>query len=75
VRPSTTYANIHWTLDGKPLLHNAAIDDRSNVWLQPLSGGPARQITRFADQIIFGLTARSTASSSSSRAARSAAMR
>ena len=55
-RPSASYASIHWTPDGKALLHNAAIDDRSNVWLQPLSGGPPRQVTGFADQIIFGFT-------------------
>ncbi len=51
---STAYATVRWTLDGKALLHNAALADRSNVWLQPLAGGPPQQITKFADQEIYG---------------------
>ena len=51
---SGAYATVHWTIDGKALLHNSQPGDRSNIWLQPLSGGPARQLTRFADQLVFG---------------------
>ena len=54
VSPSVAYATVHWTIDGKALLHNSHSGDRSNIWLQPLSGGPPRQVTRFADQIVFG---------------------
>ncbi len=53
VAPSTAYATIHWTADSKALLHNSHVGDRSNIWLQPLSGGPPRQLTRFADQVVF----------------------
>jgi serine/threonine protein kinase/Tol biopolymer transport system component len=56
VTPSTAYAAVQWTLDGKALLHNSQPGDRSNIWLQPLSGGPARQLTRFADQLVFGFS-------------------
>ena len=56
VAPSTAYASLQWTADGKALLHNSNIGDRSNIWLQPLSGGPPRQLTRFADQVIFGFS-------------------
>jgi serine/threonine protein kinase/Tol biopolymer transport system component len=55
-RPSSTYAAIDWTPDSKALLHNAAVDDRSNIWLQPLSGGPPKQLTRFADQVIYAFS-------------------
>ena len=54
VAASGAYATVHWTIDGKALLHNSQPGDRSNIWLQPLSGGPARQLTRFADQLVFG---------------------
>ncbi len=54
VAPSIAYADLQWTVDGKALLHNSNVDDRANIWLQPLSGGPPRQVTRFADQVIFG---------------------
>jgi len=56
VTPSTAYAAVEWTLDGKALLHNSQAGDRSNIWLQPLAGGPARQLTRFADQLVFGFS-------------------
>ena len=52
VFPSTSFSTIRWTADGKALLHNMAERDRSNIWLQPLSGGPLRQLTHFADQNI-----------------------
>jgi len=49
VLPSTAYSAIRWTPDGRALLHNSAINDRANVWLQPLDGRPARRITNFPD--------------------------
>jgi len=44
---------IRWTPDSKAI---AYIDTRkgvSNVWAQPLAGGPAKQITDFNRGIIF----------------------
>jgi Tol biopolymer transport system component len=49
----STGSIVRWTADGKALLHTAAPKDRSNVWLQPIDGGPPRQVTHFADQTIF----------------------
>jgi Tol biopolymer transport system component len=54
VLPSTYWATVRWTRDGKALLHNSAIGDRTNVWLQPLAGGEPQRITSFADQSILG---------------------
>jgi Tol biopolymer transport system component len=54
-----SWALVRWSPDGKALLHNAQSNDRSNIWLQPIDGGPARELTHFADQtmINFNLTA------------------
>ena len=49
VLPSNFYATVRWTPDGRGLLHNSAMNDRANVWLQPLDGGPARRVTDFPD--------------------------
>jgi Tol biopolymer transport system component/tRNA A-37 threonylcarbamoyl transferase component Bud32 len=59
VAPPTAFGMVRWTRDGRGLLHNAVPNDRANVWLQPLGGGPPRQVTRFPDQevLAFDLTA------------------
>ena len=54
VAPSGSSATVRWTADGKALLHNSNIGDRTNIWLQPLTGGPPRQVTHFVDQAILG---------------------
>jgi Tol biopolymer transport system component len=54
VAPSIAYADLQWTVDGKAVLHNSNVTDRANIWLQPVSGGAPRQVTHFADQVIFG---------------------
>ena len=51
VAPSMAFSMLRWTRDG--LLHTAALNDRANVWLQPLAGGPPRQVTKFPDQEIL----------------------
>jgi Tol biopolymer transport system component len=53
VAPSIAYSAVRWTADGKALLHNSAVDDRANIWLQPLEGGAPRKVTHFSDQAIF----------------------
>jgi serine/threonine protein kinase/Tol biopolymer transport system component len=53
VAPSVAYATVRWTSDGKALLHNSALKDRANIWLQPLDGGPPRKLTKFSDQVIL----------------------
>lgn len=63
-RPTLTFravnhssATVRWTADGRVLLHNAALKDRANIWLQPLDGGPPRQVTHFVDQNVLGFDA------------------
>ena len=41
---------IHWFPDGKALTFTAARNGVSNVWMQPLGGGEARQLTDFKDE-------------------------
>jgi len=42
---------LHWSLDGLGLLH---LDENlSNIWSQPINGGPARQLTNFRGDLIF----------------------
>lgn len=53
VAPSGAYLAVRWTADGKALLHNSAVGDRANIWLQPIEGGKPRMITRFSDQNIM----------------------
>ncbi len=52
--PGSFGRTIHWTADGRSL---AYVDTRagiSNIWLQNLAGGAAKQLTDFKDQRIFG---------------------
>jgi TolB protein len=49
----TTYFTYHWTADGKAILHNGRQNDRTNIWLQPLSGGEPKQITHFDEQYVL----------------------
>jgi Tol biopolymer transport system component len=43
---------IRWTPDGRSLAYLSQ-DAPSNIWIQPLEGGPPRQMTRFPDQRII----------------------
>jgi len=48
-------ANFHWTPDGRAFSYIRNLQGVSNIWIYPLDGGPARQITDFKDQLsIFG---------------------
>ena len=49
----TSMSSVHWTADGKALLHNAGLNDRVNVWLHPLDGSPPRKATRFDDEYVL----------------------
>jgi eukaryotic-like serine/threonine-protein kinase len=50
----TNYCMVRWTPDGKALLNNCGLNDRKNMWLQPIDGSPPHQITHFDDQLILG---------------------
>jgi Tol biopolymer transport system component len=41
---------VHWSPDGKALTYAAERDGISNIWVQPLDGGPAKQMTEFKDE-------------------------
>jgi len=38
---------LRWTADGRALTYPMTLNDETNLWLQPVAGGPARQITHF----------------------------
>ncbi len=44
---------LHWSPSGKSLQYRLTRNGASNVWEQPLSGGPPRQITNFTSGLIF----------------------
>ncbi|HZG52290.1 MAG TPA: winged helix-turn-helix domain-containing protein [Pyrinomonadaceae bacterium] len=54
-RPPTTFveAGIRWTPDGRGLTFIDNRDGVSNIWLQPLDGSPAKQLTNFTSETIF----------------------
>lgn len=54
-RSPTTFveAGIQWTPDGRALTFIDNRDGVSNVWLQPVDGSPAKQITNFTSETIF----------------------
>lgn len=44
---------MHWSPSGKAIQYRLTRNGASNIWEQPLSGGPARQITNFTSGLIF----------------------
>jgi Tol biopolymer transport system component len=44
---------VRWTPDGSSLAYILHKDGLSNIWTQPLAGGPARQLTNFKSDQIF----------------------
>ncbi|HJR06330.1 MAG TPA: winged helix-turn-helix domain-containing protein [Pyrinomonadaceae bacterium] len=46
-------AGIQWTTDGRALTFIDNRDGVSNIWLQPLDGSPAKQLTNFTSETIF----------------------
>ncbi len=52
--PSTVASRaLRWTPDGEGLAYVANEKGSSNIWVQPLSGGPPRQLTNFkAEQLL-----------------------
>jgi serine/threonine protein kinase len=51
---ANTYSLLRWTPDGKAILHNAAVNDRKNVWIQPIDGSAAHPVTSFDDALVLG---------------------
>ncbi len=46
-------SGIQWTPDGRGLTFVDNRDGVSNIWLQPLDGSPAKQLTNFTSETIF----------------------
>lgn len=46
-------ANVRWASDGRALTYIDTHDNASNIWSQPLAGGPARQVTDWKSDRIF----------------------
>lgn len=44
---------LRWSPDGRALQYLLTTGDVTNVWAQPLSGGPPRQLTKFTSGRIF----------------------
>lgn len=44
---------VQWTPDGRSINYAVHRDNASNIWSQPVDGGPAQQVTHFADPQIF----------------------
>jgi Tol biopolymer transport system component/DNA-binding winged helix-turn-helix (wHTH) protein len=46
-------AGIQWTPDGRALTFVDNRDGVSNIWLQPVDGSPAKQLTNFTSETVF----------------------
>jgi Tol biopolymer transport system component len=44
---------LHWSPSGKAIQYRLTRNGASNVWEQPVSGGPPHQITNFTSGLIF----------------------
>lgn len=53
--PPSAFAtpNFDWTADGKAVLYVDTRGGIGNIWMQPMDGGPARQLTSFNTDQIF----------------------
>ena len=49
----TSFSMNRWSPDGRGIIHNSGPSDRTNLWYQPLEGGPPRRITNFDDQYVL----------------------
>jgi Tol biopolymer transport system component len=52
----TVLSIMQWSRDGKSILYTVNTNNVSNVWSQPLDGGPAKQVTDFKDMLITGFS-------------------
>ena len=43
-----------WSQDAKAILFSVVSNNVSNIWSQPLDGGPPKQVTNFKDSLITG---------------------
>lgn len=43
---------VRWSADGRSLHYNETRNNITNIWSQPLDGGPAKQLTDFRDLLV-----------------------
>jgi Tol biopolymer transport system component len=51
--PLTHGNDFRWTADGRALMYVDTRDGISNIWRQPVTSGPAKQLTDFNSDRIF----------------------
>jgi serine/threonine protein kinase/Tol biopolymer transport system component len=51
--PNVRIPWVQWSADGKSLLYLITTGGASNLWRQPIAGGPPSQVTQFSDEEIF----------------------
>ncbi len=45
---------LRWSVDGRSVLYSERRTGVSNIWSQPIDGGPPKQLTNFKSDLIFG---------------------
>jgi serine/threonine protein kinase/Tol biopolymer transport system component len=54
-QPATTVVTIaQWSNDGKSILYTTNTNNVTNIWAQPIEGGPPKQITDFKELYMTG---------------------
>lgn len=51
--PSAQFQTLNWISQGQSLAYIQERDGKSNIWAQPIAGGPPQQVTKFTTQHIF----------------------
>jgi len=52
--PTIVGTSAHWSTDGRSILYTVNNNNVTNIWSQPLEGGPPRQVTDFKDSFMTG---------------------
>jgi len=47
---------LHWSPDGQSLHYTVSNNNVTNVWSQPVAGGPPKQLTNFTDSLMTGFS-------------------
>ena len=50
--PDNAWWTIRWTPDGSNLTYALSRPEGTNLWIQPVAGGPPQQLTHFRDDVI-----------------------
>src|SRR5690349_90628 len=50
----TVLTILHWSQDGKSVLYTNTSNNVTNIWSQPIEGGPPKQTTDFKEMLITG---------------------